>query len=296
MAQSHQRTATSAPAQAAVPDALLATFGRGGSNADAQDQLRAAQPAPLHEQVDDKVNGGAGPEPGLVGGDASRLVALAESGDSAGFASFVGTFSADYRTKMKGELIREHAFDSMPLDMQTQLAPDSAFHQESQVDAGGEINCTTAVRIEGATSAAALTALTQTNWADWWATSTTSGAPPSFDFIPEAPIKAIPGFHLKVNMGAPIADGDNWRLPATLVGTFSGKAEIYIESVEGGVVVHDSWMGVKLNNWTMEHAGGARFWTGGHLDALKGAMFGGMLGATGFAGLRKHLQGGKKGK
>lgn len=286
MAQAHQRPSSSTAPSPAVAPVSPASFGRGGSNADAQSSL----PAPLHEQVDDKVNGRAGPAPGLVAGDASRLLQLAESGDSGGFASFVGTFSPDYRTKMRSELIREHAFDGMPLEMQSQLSPESPFHQESKVDAGGEINCTTAVRIEGATSAAALQALTATDWASWWATSTTSGPPPSFDFIPEAPLKAIPGFHLKVNMGAPIRDGDNWRLPATLVGTFSGKAEIYIESVAGGVVVHDSWMGVKLSNWTMEHAGGAGFWTSGHLDALKGAMFGGMLGATGFAGLRKHLQ------
>lgn len=295
MAQAHQRASKQASAPAQMPDASLANFGRGGSNADAQDKMRAA--APLHEQVDDKVNAGTAPQAGLIGGDSAKLLALADARDNAGFASFVGSFSADYRTKMQAELIREHAFDSLPMSMQTQLAPDSPFHQESKLDAGGAISCTTAVRIEGSTSAAALTALTKTNWAEWWATSTTSGAPPSFNFIPEAPLKAIPGFHLKVNMGAPVQDGDNWRLPCDLVGTFSGKAEIYIESVEGGVVVHDTWMGVKLKNTVMEFGGGAKFWTGGHLEALRGAMFGGMLGDTGFAGLRKHLQGGgKKGK
>ena len=97
-------------------------------------------------------------------------------------------------------------------------------------------------------------------------------------------------------MSAATAEGKNWRLPARLDGTFTGPAEMYIESVDGGVVVHDTWMGMKLQNFAMQHAGGAAFWTNGHLQALRGAMAGGLLGATGFAGLRKHLLAGKTAK
>jgi hypothetical protein len=256
---------------------------------------------PAHEQVGDKVSGldaqaaaGDAVLPGIVQEDYRKLLSLGGSGDAGGFAALVGTFSPDYREKMKGELIRHHKFDRLPLSMQAQLSPKSPYHQESKIDAGGAIQCTTAVRIEGVSAQDALRALAQTDWKEWWATSTTSGPPPSFDFVPEAPLKAIPGFHLHVQMGAPVPEGKNWRLPAKLVGTFSGDAEMYIESVGGGVVVHDTWMGVKLSNFTMEHAGGVSFWTSGHLDALRGAMFGGMLGATGFAGLRRHLLGQKR--
>ncbi len=64
---------------------------------------------------------------------------------------------------------------------------------------------------------------------------------------------------------------------------------MYIESVDGGVVIHDTWMGMKLSNSFMQHVGGVGFWTNGHLQAIRGAMAGGMLGPTGFAGLRKYL-------
>lgn len=260
-----------------------------------QDQYGGGQ-QPAHLQVDDKVNdidaataAGGAVSAGIAPEDYPRLLEMAERRDLGGFRQFVSSFSPDYRARMKNELIRHHKFDGLPLAMQAQLAPESPFHQESKVDAGGEISCTTAVRIEGVTAEQALAALTRTNWKEWWASSSTSGVPPVFDFVPEAPLAAIPGFHLRVEMAAAIKEGKNYRLPARLVGSFSGPAEMFIESVEGGVVVHDTWIGMKLANWTMEHAGGAKFWTGGHLDALRGDFLKGVLGPTGFAGLRRHL-------
>lgn len=249
-----------------------------------------------HEQVEEEVNGAASPNPaGLVPGDYEKLLGYAGQRDTRGFSQFVASFSKDYRGRMTQELIHRHDFDELPVELQAQLSPESPFHQESKLDAGGGIHCTTAVRIEGVTAEDALRALTRTNWKDWWATSSTTGAPPKFDFVPEAPLKAVPGFHLTVEMADAVAEGRDYRLPARLVGTFEGAAEMYIESVEGGIVVHDTWMGMKLQNTAMEHLGGAKFWTNGHLEALRGAMFGGMLGATGFAGLRAYLQG-KKGR
>lgn len=258
-----------------------------------------ATPARADQVVDDKVNGtldaaADAVAAGILKEDYTKVLGFIDRGDVAGFGALVRTFSPAYREQMKQQLIRAHRFDAMPMAMQMQLAPDSPFHQESKIDSDGGIYCTTAVRIEGVTAADALAALTRTDWKSWWHTSSTSGAPPNFEFVPEAPLKAIPGFHLDVAMGDPIAEGNNWRLPAKLNGTFTGPAEMYIESVAGGVVIHDTWMGMQLQNFAMEHVGGAKFWMGGHLDALRGQMFGGLLGATGFAGLRNFLLGGKK--
>lgn len=279
--------ATASPAGVAVEPGAVGGGHDRGAPALSQWAEGAGAERPAHERVTDQI---LGPTPGLVPGDMEKLLTHLNSGDTAAFSAFVRTFSADYRGKIKQELIRRHRFDRMPLPLQAQLSPESPYHQESQVD-GGAISCTSAVRIEGVTAEDALRALTQTDWKQWWATSSTSGPPPSFDFVPEAPLRAIPGFHLHVQMGAAVPEGKGYRLPARLAGTFSGSAEMYIEGVEGGVVVHDTWMGMRLSNWTMEHAGGAAFWTKGHLEALRGAMFGGMLGNTGFAGLRQHLLG-----
>lgn len=268
----------------------MSDFATSNDHAAARTEERADQ------RVDDKVNNvdaleAAGDKvvAGIVREDYTKMVAFGESGDVAGFTQLAKSFSPAYRDKMKNELIRHHKFDGLPIAMQMQMSPDSPYHQESKIDGDGAISCTTAVRIEGVTAADALRALTGTDWKSWWATSSTSGPPPSFDFVPEAPLKAIPGFHLHVDMGAPAAEGKSWRLPAKLEGTFGGNAEMYIESVDGGIVVHDTWMGMKLDNFVMQHLGGAKFWTDGHLAALRGAMAGGMLGPTGFAGLRKFL-------
>ena len=270
-------------------------------SSNAKDQ--GASPAPrADQQVDDKVNanndalaasGGSAVDRMLLQEDTKKLLSFADRNDVSGFSSMVNGFNKDHRDKVKAELIREHRLDSLPMAMQVVLS-DSPYHQESQIDPGGEISCTTAVRIEGVTADQALVALTKTNWKDWWATSSTSGPPPNFNFVPEAPLAAIPGFHLSVAMSGAAKEGKNWRLPARLDGTFTGPAEMYIESVDGGVVVHDTWMGMRLQNFAMEHLGGAAFWTNGHLQALRGAMAGGLLGPTGFAGLRKYLLNEKK--
>lgn len=255
--------------------------------------------APAHERVDDQVYGvdaetANGFSPGVREQDFEALLALSDHRDVQGFQRLVSSFGEPYRGQLQREMIRHHEFDALPLVLQAALSPNTPFHQESKIDPSGVIICTTAVRIEGVTAADALRALTTTDWKQWWATSTTSGPPPTFDFVPEAPLKAVPGFHLTVRLGEPIADGAHWRLPVKLAGTVSGDAKIYVESVDGGVVVHDTWLGVKLSNFVMEHVGGVGLWTAGHLASLRGAMFRGMLGATGFAGLRKHLQGAAK--
>lgn len=258
--------------------------------------LHAHPVAPAHEQIDDRVCGvdaatANGFSEGVLESDFEALLAVADDRDLAAFTTLIARFDNEYRRKMHRELIRHLEFEGLPIAMQQILAPDSPFHQESRVDASGLISCTTAVRVEGVGLEDARIAICATDWSKWWATSTTSGPPPTFDFVPEAPLKVVSGFHLTIKLDRSVADGPNYRVPVKLVGTVTGDAEIHIEAVDGGVVIHDTWIDARLSNDTMEHFGGVKFWTGGHLDSLRGAALGGVLGATGFASTCRAAEG-----
>jgi hypothetical protein len=258
--------------------------------------ISAAPASPAHERVNDDVIARAGRLvlSKILQADADVVAATTYSHDPAQAEKIVAELAPQDRERVKTELQESNQFDSLPIHLQYMLSPTSPFHQAHQVDKDGAISCTTAVRIEGVTADEVLAVLKH-SWQPWWATSTVSdwkaagaGGGPSFKFIPESTLKGIPGFHLQVDMAPEIKQADGYRLPAQLVGSFTGEAEMYIQSVDGGVVVHDSWMNMRLQNWAMEHLGGPGFWTGGHLSALVGGMGMG-LGATGFAGLREYM-------
>jgi hypothetical protein len=272
----------------------------------------AAQ-APADERVQKKVDADAVKKAGssaigrIAGADravdeeASRALVYAARGDQSAAQAHFGSKMVGKGTlaAVKERLVEREQFDTLPLWMQETLSPANPFHQAHEIDAQGGIYCTTAVRIEGVTATQALAALTG-NWNHWWSSckvSNWSADGPQWDFVPEhffahwigSAAMAIDPFSLHVKMEAPISDGaGGYLLPAELSGAFAGNAQMRIEAVDGGVVVHDTWMGVALEDKMMSAAGGPAFWTDQHLKALVGGLGLG-VGGSGLAGLRDYL-------